>query len=75
MGLRQPTFASVVKLARALGVTCEAFADCDDIMADEAPPTPEPRRPGRPHKPADPEPPGQAEAPEGKAAKKGRRKA
>jgi transcriptional regulator with XRE-family HTH domain len=31
LGIRAPTFASVVKLSRALGVTCEAFADCDDV--------------------------------------------
>jgi transcriptional regulator with XRE-family HTH domain len=28
---RKPSFAAVVKLARALGVTCEAFAACDDV--------------------------------------------
>jgi transcriptional regulator with XRE-family HTH domain len=26
-----PSFANVLKLAAALGVTCEAFADCEDI--------------------------------------------
>lgn len=30
-GLRLPTFPAVVKLARALGVTCEAFAGCEDV--------------------------------------------
>lgn len=33
LGRRTPSFPAVVKLARALGVTCEAFADCED-MAD-----------------------------------------
>jgi hypothetical protein len=28
----------VVKLAKALGVSCEVFADCDDIQAEEQPP-------------------------------------
>src|SRR5689334_11253718 len=31
LGRRKPSFAAVVKIARALGVTCEAFADCEDI--------------------------------------------
>src|SRR5262249_54555603 len=43
LGSRSPSFSAVVKLARALGVTCEAFADCDDI-ADEQPAT----RPAKP---------------------------
>jgi hypothetical protein len=34
LGRRMPTFGAVVMLARALGTTCEAFADCDDIAAD-----------------------------------------
>jgi transcriptional regulator with XRE-family HTH domain len=35
LGRRKPSFAAVVKIARALAVTCEAFADCED-MTDEA---------------------------------------
>ncbi len=35
LGRRKPSFAAVVKIARALGVTCEAFADCSD-MTEEA---------------------------------------
>jgi transcriptional regulator with XRE-family HTH domain len=31
LGRRKPSFANVVKLARALGVDCTAFADCDDV--------------------------------------------
>lgn len=34
LGRRKPSFAAVVKIAQALGVTCEAFAQCDDVMAD-----------------------------------------
>lgn len=30
-GRRHPSFLAVVKLAKALGVTCEAFADCEDV--------------------------------------------
>jgi transcriptional regulator with XRE-family HTH domain len=37
MGRRKPSFAAVVRLARALGVSCEAFADCDDIAGDPPP--------------------------------------
>jgi hypothetical protein len=32
LGRRIPTFAAVVKLASALGTTCEAFAECEDLM-------------------------------------------
>jgi transcriptional regulator with XRE-family HTH domain len=48
LGLRMPSYAAVVKLARALGVTCEAFQDCEDI-AEEAPvkKKPRPRRKDR----------------------------
>jgi transcriptional regulator with XRE-family HTH domain len=31
LGRRKPSFAAVVKIARALGLTCEAFADCSDL--------------------------------------------
>lgn len=36
LGIRKPTFAAVVRLARALGTTCEAFAQCDGV-ADDSP--------------------------------------
>lgn len=36
MGLRLPSYVAVVRIARALGVDCTAFQDCDDI-ASEAP--------------------------------------
>jgi transcriptional regulator with XRE-family HTH domain len=39
LGRRKPSFTSVVRLARALGTTCEAFAGCEDIAgADMAKP-------------------------------------
>jgi transcriptional regulator with XRE-family HTH domain len=54
LGRRKPSFAAVVKLAAALGVTCEAFADCDDVRGEDAREqesvTPAPKR-GRPPKP------------------------
>src|SRR5438477_11953429 len=31
MGRRKPSFAAVLKIARALGVSCEAFAECSDL--------------------------------------------
>jgi transcriptional regulator with XRE-family HTH domain len=36
LGLRLPSFAAVVKIASALGTTCEVFAACEDVAADEA---------------------------------------
>src|SRR5258707_9904659 len=54
LGRRKPTFSAVVKVAAALGVTCAAFTDCEDVQADysDAVPaeSPEPKR-GRPAKP------------------------
>jgi transcriptional regulator with XRE-family HTH domain len=37
LGIRKPTFAAVVKIAAALGTTCQAFATCEDIGAEERP--------------------------------------
>src|SRR5438874_4311980 len=34
-GRRAPTFAAVLKIAKALGLSCEAFADCE--FPDERP--------------------------------------
>ncbi len=49
-GRRMPSFVAVVRISRALGTSCEAFADCDDVQADEEI-APEPARPrGRPRK-------------------------
>jgi transcriptional regulator with XRE-family HTH domain len=63
LGRRKPSFAAVVKLAKALGVTCEAFAECDDVVADDqgekapargrppkAPPSPPPAKAKRAQK-------------------------
>jgi transcriptional regulator with XRE-family HTH domain len=43
-GQRVPGWASVVKLAKALGVTCEVFSDCDEIhdAPDKPPAAPAP---------------------------------
>ena len=46
---RKPSFQAVVKIARALGTTCEVFADCEgmgDAQESEAPaPKPAKRKP------------------------------
>ena len=42
IGRRPAPFAAVVKIAKALGVSCEAFAGCDDITGEEAPAPPPP---------------------------------
>ena len=36
VGIRKPTLAAAIKLAAALGVTCEAFAKCTDVAAEPA---------------------------------------
>lgn len=43
IGRRKPSFGNVVKIARALGQSCEAFADCTDLVG-EPPPKRKPRR-------------------------------
>jgi transcriptional regulator with XRE-family HTH domain len=35
LGLRKPSFAAVVKIAKALGVDCTAFAECEDVTGEE----------------------------------------
>jgi transcriptional regulator with XRE-family HTH domain len=40
LGRRKPSLAAALKLAKALGVPCEAFADCDDVQGDEEQPSP-----------------------------------
>jgi len=37
-GQRMPSWVSVVKLAKALDVSCDAFADCDEVRTAPAPP-------------------------------------
>jgi transcriptional regulator with XRE-family HTH domain len=57
---REPSWATVQKLAKALGVTCQEFADCEDIPEDEpvkkpgkaVPPKVKPTRVGEAFKPA-----------------------
>jgi transcriptional regulator with XRE-family HTH domain len=46
LGRRKPSFAAVVKLAKALSVDCTAFAECDDIQDGEAEPA-TPKKPTR----------------------------
>jgi transcriptional regulator with XRE-family HTH domain len=50
LGRRNPSLAAAVKLARALGVDCTAFADCDDVGGPAEPPSVKPakRKPRRP---------------------------
>ena len=52
LGLRRPTFRAVLKIARALGVTCQAFANCDDLVEGPAADHPAPRRPRRGQRPS-----------------------
>jgi transcriptional regulator with XRE-family HTH domain len=33
-GIRIPSFPGVIKLAKALGVDCTAFAECEDVQAE-----------------------------------------
>jgi len=37
LGRRKPSFAAVVRIAKALGVDCTAFAECEDIAREEEP--------------------------------------
>jgi transcriptional regulator with XRE-family HTH domain len=39
-GNRLPSFPTVVKLAKALGVSCEAFAGCEDVSEEQEPQKP-----------------------------------
>jgi transcriptional regulator with XRE-family HTH domain len=53
MSRRKPSFEAVVKLARALGVSVEAFADCEDVGGEAAPPLrphEEEKKPERPRR-------------------------
>ena len=38
MDRRSPSLAIAQKLAAALGVSCEAFAECEDVKGEEAKP-------------------------------------
>ena len=49
IGRRWPSFTNVVKLAAALGLTCEAFAGSTDIAdGEEEPPTSDGKKGARP---------------------------
>jgi transcriptional regulator with XRE-family HTH domain len=50
LGRRKPSFAAVVKLARALNVTCEAFAECDDIAPSTKNSSAAPKKARRPRR-------------------------
>jgi transcriptional regulator with XRE-family HTH domain len=39
LGRRTPSFPAVLKIALALGMTCEAFAECDDMAPRSRPET------------------------------------
>lgn len=52
-GKREPSLRSAVKLARALGADCRAFAECEDMVADKHASSSSPPRRGRPAKPAE----------------------
>jgi len=43
-GNRIPLLPAATKLARALGVDCTAFADCEDVDAEPAPKKPARRK-------------------------------
>jgi transcriptional regulator with XRE-family HTH domain len=47
-GQRGPGWATVVKLAKALGTDCTAFADCDEVSESEKSPAKKPK--GKPKK-------------------------
>jgi transcriptional regulator with XRE-family HTH domain len=39
IGSRTPSFPAVVRIAKALGVSLDVFADCDDMQGDEDKPS------------------------------------
>jgi DNA-binding XRE family transcriptional regulator len=42
---REPNWKAALKVARALGVTVEAFADCTSLHDEDAEESPKPRKP------------------------------
>lgn len=44
-GRRAPALATTLKLARALGVDCTAFAECSDLAAEDEQEKPSPKKP------------------------------
>lgn len=47
LGRRMPSLPMAVKLARALGVDCTAFAGCEDVGGEPEPAKPAPAKPAR----------------------------
>jgi len=41
IGRSKPSYSAVLKLAKALEVDCTAFAECEDLKAEETEPEPE----------------------------------
>jgi transcriptional regulator with XRE-family HTH domain len=68
-GRRLPSFVAVARISRVLGTSCDAFADCDEVLVDEEIAVEPPRPRGRPRK-ASTEANGQSAT----AAKKGKGK-
>ena len=71
-GRRKPSFAAVVKIARALGVSCEAFADCEDVIGEE--PAAPARKGGKDREKPEAPPADRGESDPPKRPRKGRRK-
>jgi transcriptional regulator with XRE-family HTH domain len=40
LGIRKPTLAAAAKIAKALGRTCDVFAECDDVVGEPPPSKP-----------------------------------
>ena len=57
-GIQEPKLLLAYDLAKALGVTCEAFAGCEDIASDASSETARPKKPqaARPKMPGPPAP-------------------
>jgi transcriptional regulator with XRE-family HTH domain len=49
LGRRKPSVAAAAKIARVLGVTCDAFTDCEDVAGelDRPPGAKKPKKPRR----------------------------
>ena len=47
IGRRAPSLAASLRLARALGTDCTAFANCTDVMGEPEPEKPAARKKGK----------------------------
>lgn len=45
LGIRKPPFEAVIKITKALGVSCEVFAECEDFGGSTSKPAKKRRRP------------------------------